>query len=478
MMGGSGLPTGTGGGGGGGSGGTVAQGTAAASTGAWPFIITDYGGTNQAAVNGSHQLAVAGPVSLNTTPTLANGNGVVPTIAGAVYSATNGEYANILQGNVVLSATNGLFANALQGNAVLSGANPLFAALSIGGAVDSATNGVYVNLLQGNAVNASGNPIFASITNTPAVTVSGVATAANQTNASQKTQIVDGSGNVIGSSSNALEVDCTAGCSSSSSITGWAGGTLGAMANYGTSPGSVLVPAVNAFVTGAIGPAQGSTTSGQTGSLVMGAASTNAPTATTGDTWPLSISPASGGVRIDLKDSAANTNPFLVNPGTIATWGLAANGGTLATNGLQIAGQAVNAEATATTNGKQVTASFDLVGKQITSPFANKENYVKGTTAAMTGTSSTQVIAAVSSQKLYITAIHCNNSSSTATLVSIQDGSGGTTLDTLAANSAYGGEDRSGASPLFWTTAGNGLYAADVTTGASVICQASGYSGV
>lgn len=29
----------------------------------------------------------------------------------------------------------------------------------------------------------------------------------------------------------------------------WAGGTLGAMANYGTSPGAVLVPGVNAFVT-------------------------------------------------------------------------------------------------------------------------------------------------------------------------------------------------------------------------------------
>jgi hypothetical protein len=29
----------------------------------------------------------------------------------------------------------------------------------------------------------------------------------------------------------------------------WAGGALGAMANYGTSPGAVLVPGVNAFVT-------------------------------------------------------------------------------------------------------------------------------------------------------------------------------------------------------------------------------------
>ena len=35
----------------------------------------------------------------------------------------------------------------------------------------------------------------------------------------------------------------------SSSISQWAGGTLGAMANYGTSPGAVLVPGVNAFIT-------------------------------------------------------------------------------------------------------------------------------------------------------------------------------------------------------------------------------------
>lgn len=32
-------------------------------------------------------------------------------------------------------------------------------------------------------------------------------------------------------------------------ITSWGGGTLGAMANYGTSPGAVLVPGVNAFIT-------------------------------------------------------------------------------------------------------------------------------------------------------------------------------------------------------------------------------------
>lgn len=33
------------------------------------------------------------------------------------------------------------------------------------------------------------------------------------------------------------------------SVTTWASGTLGAMANYGTSPGAVLVPGVNAYIT-------------------------------------------------------------------------------------------------------------------------------------------------------------------------------------------------------------------------------------
>lgn len=37
--------------------------------------------------------------------------------------------------------------------------------------------------------------------------------------------------------------------SPNSPFTNWAGGTLGAMANYGTSPGAVLVPGVNAFIT-------------------------------------------------------------------------------------------------------------------------------------------------------------------------------------------------------------------------------------
>lgn len=88
----------------------------------------------------------AQPVILNSTPSLANGNGIVPTQGGSVLSATNGIYSNVLQGNAALSATNGLYSNLLQGNTALS-----------------TTNGLYANLLQGNAVLSGTNPLPGNI---------------------------------------------------------------------------------------------------------------------------------------------------------------------------------------------------------------------------------------------------------------------------------------------------------------------------
>jgi hypothetical protein len=105
--------------------------------------------------------------------------------------------------------------------------------------------------------------------------------------------------------------------------------------------------------------------------------------------------------------------------------------------------------------------------------------YVKGTTAAMTGVTSTQILAAVASNRIYATRVSCKGdpANAVATKVLIQDGSGGTTLDTLSVAASGGGEQATGATPLFWTTSGNGLFAQNVTNAASVICTASGYSG-
>lgn len=49
-----------------------------------------------------------------------------------------------------------------------------------------------------------------------------------------------------------LHMVSDSGSVTSASIPTWAGGTLGAMANYGTSPGAVLVPGVNAFITNTV----------------------------------------------------------------------------------------------------------------------------------------------------------------------------------------------------------------------------------
>jgi hypothetical protein len=101
----------------------------------------------------------------------------------------------------------------------------------------------------------------------------------------------------------------------SNGFTSWAGSTLGAMANYGTSPGAVLVPGVNAFITNV----------------------TNAGTFV---------------VQATLQASSA-TAIGTVNPTTIGNWGLAAStqNGTTPTNGQLVMGQFNTSPTTITTGG-------------------------------------------------------------------------------------------------------------------------------
>lgn len=67
---------------------------------------------------------------------------------------------------------------------------------------------------------------------------------------------VDTTGNALYSAITAPIPDCGATpCTNKIGVVGvntWAAGVLGAMANYGTSPGAVLVPGVNAFITNTV----------------------------------------------------------------------------------------------------------------------------------------------------------------------------------------------------------------------------------
>jgi hypothetical protein len=85
------------------------------------------------------------------------------------------------------------------------------------------------------------------------------------------------------------------------SVTTWANGTLGAMQNYGTSPGAVLVPGVNAFVTNA-------------GSI-------GTPTPSTSSTVAFSRFHVATAAAANVKASAGNLYGLVIgNSGTIPCW--------------------------------------------------------------------------------------------------------------------------------------------------------------
>jgi hypothetical protein len=198
-------------------------------------------------------------------------------------------------------------------------------------------------------------------------------------------------------------------------------------------------------------------------------ATTQRVTISTDDIVPVSQS----GTWTVQPGNTANTTPWLVA-------GAAASGATVSGNPLLQGGRAQNAEATTVTNGQAVASAHDLAGKQIVLPYANSEKFVSGAiTTAMTGTTSTSLIAApASGLRNYITQITVSNAHATVgTDVIIQDGSGGTTLYTIPAAAAYGGATITFPTPLRQPTTATAIFCANVTTGASTKVSASGYKG-
>ncbi len=124
--------------------------------------------------------------------------------------------------------------------------------------------------------------------------------------------------------------------------------------------------------------AQGSTTSGQTGQLVQGAVTTAAPTYTTGQTNPLSLT-TSGALRVDTSGSSVPTG------GSTAALQSSTQGsvspGTAAINST-LAGMVYNSAVPAPTNGQQLALQSDQFGNlEISEP----DQYITGA-AAQTAT--------------------------------------------------------------------------------------------
>jgi hypothetical protein len=99
-----------------------------------------------------------------------------------------------------------------------------------------------------------------------------------------------------------------------------------------------------------------------------------------------------------------------------------------------------------------------------------------GTAAAITGTTSTQVIVGKANYYLNITSVLVTDSSTANTQVELQDGYAGTVIwpGGYTCQTGFHGYFEYPV-PLRVPTLGNGLYAVDVTTGASVLVSAVGY---
>lgn len=170
------------------------------------------------------------------------------------------------------------------------------------------------------------------------------------------------------------------------------------------------------------------------------------------------------------------TTPGTTN-GVVAT-GNVASDGIDSGNPLKIGHLARTSDITAVANADRVDSVADKIGRQVIAPYAIPEDAVKGTTADMTGTTSTSVVAGIASNKIYITDVTVSNmSAAVATRVDLQDGSGGAVLWQGPAAAAGGGYTKTFNTPIP-TTAGNGVFAVCATTGAQVQVSVAGYKGV
>ena len=226
-----------------------------------------------------------------------------------------------------------------------------------------------------------------------------------------------------------------------------------------TTNHALKVSIVSGAGTGGAAYAQGTTTSGQSVNPIGCATVSSAPTNTNAQTNMATCDP-SGNLNVNVKSASGVAQGSTTSGQTVSPVGCR----TLSTT---------PTDTTAQTN----IPLCNVRGNLVVSPYALPDSLVSGNTSAMTGTTSTQLLAAPGAGLYnYVTEMSCVNSHATVgTFVLVQDGSGGTTLKTVAAAALFGGQEVHFPAPLKQPTANTALYVADGTPGANVVCSATGY---
>jgi hypothetical protein len=109
------------------------------------------------------------------------------------------------------------------------------------------------------------------------------------------------------------------------------------------------------------------------------------------------------------------------NQSVLSVQGDAASGASVTGNPLLDGGAATNVEPTAVSTGQAVAQAMTLTGKQIVQPYANPENFIAGGTST-TGSSAVNLIGSITGFRAYVTTLIFANSSATAVVVTVTDG--------------------------------------------------------
>ncbi len=141
-------------------------------------------------------------------------------------------------------------------------------------------------------------------------------------------------------------------------------------------------------------------------------------------------STGTGSLRVTIaSDTTSNTNPYYVGGG-------AASGATIAGNPLQTGGRAQNANPTLVTNGQNAYMALDLAGRVIMTPVAPRELIAVQATTITASVTETTIVTATASVYHDLCQLVITNSSASALIVTLKDGTAGTTrgIFSLAAN--------------------------------------------
>jgi hypothetical protein len=168
-----------------------------------------------------------------------------------------------------------------------------------------------------------------------------------------------------------------------------------------------------------------------------------------------------------------------VDPHTAANWGIGASAAAVPANAHYGAGDAQSSEPAAATTGNLTGSFFDLTGKQVTSPYANRENQLRCAitlTASTSATTCTGMGAQGASVKIYITDLTCtrNDAGTTASTLTLNDGA--TTIVDLPNNGGGGGYSHTFNTPL-QVAANTAFTVQSGTSLTSVHCSATGFKG-